>query len=171
MRVSRRGHHWSASPVLRIAISTVGKGFSLHGRAEGNKATSISGPRALLWVTSPDARHKDNRASFTGFQAQAFLALHSTVWFPGAHEGLMVTILWSLKFLGNQLWPSPFTTREGFVKATMADAVLSRKGHYVTGWQCSNPIKHRQSSYQFISAGSTSPRVAAEQRLLTGLLV
>lgn len=29
VRVSSRGHHWSASPVLRIAISTVGRGFSL----------------------------------------------------------------------------------------------------------------------------------------------
>ncbi|TNN30284.1 hypothetical protein EYF80_059565 [Liparis tanakae] len=28
--VSSRGHHWSASPVLRMAISTVGRGFSLQ---------------------------------------------------------------------------------------------------------------------------------------------
>lgn len=31
VRVSSRGHHWSASPVFRMAISTVGRGFSLWG--------------------------------------------------------------------------------------------------------------------------------------------
>lgn len=30
VRVSSRGHHWSASPVFRMAISTVGNGFSLQ---------------------------------------------------------------------------------------------------------------------------------------------
>lgn len=34
VRVSSRGHHWSASPVFLMAISTVGRGFSLH---ENNK--------------------------------------------------------------------------------------------------------------------------------------
>lgn len=29
VRVSSSGHHWSASPVFRMAISTVGRGFSL----------------------------------------------------------------------------------------------------------------------------------------------
>lgn len=31
VRVSSSGHHWSASPVFRMAISTVGRGFSLWG--------------------------------------------------------------------------------------------------------------------------------------------
>ena len=31
VRVSSSGHHWSASPVFRMAISTVGRGFSLRG--------------------------------------------------------------------------------------------------------------------------------------------
>lgn len=30
VRVSSRGHHWSASPVFLMAISTVGRGFSLQ---------------------------------------------------------------------------------------------------------------------------------------------
>lgn len=32
VRVSSKGHHWSASPVLRMAISIVGSGFSLLGQ-------------------------------------------------------------------------------------------------------------------------------------------
>lgn len=32
VRVSSSGHHWSASPVFRMAISTVGRGFSLWAR-------------------------------------------------------------------------------------------------------------------------------------------
>lgn len=133
----------------------------------GQKATKEHPSAVPEHSSGLPAQMQDTRTTeshLQGFRLKhSFLAPHSTVWFPGAHEGLMVTILWSLKFLGNQLWPSPFTTGEGLVKATVADAVLSRKGHYVTGWQCSNPIKHRQSSYQFISAGSTSPRAAAEQ--------
>lgn len=36
VRVSSRGHHWSASPVLRMAISTVGRGFSLRTEGDGS---------------------------------------------------------------------------------------------------------------------------------------
>lgn len=39
VRVSSSGHHWSASPVFRMAISTVGRGFSL-GWGEGKSASS-----------------------------------------------------------------------------------------------------------------------------------
>lgn len=34
VRVSSSGHHWSASPVFRMAISTVGRGFSLWAGGE-----------------------------------------------------------------------------------------------------------------------------------------
>lgn len=112
MRVSRRGHHWSASPVLRIAISTVGKGFSL----QGNKATSISGPTALLWVTSPGTSTGTTEHHLQCLKLQySFFTLLSTVWVPEVHHRLLVTPLWKLKFLGKQLHPSPASNEGGFV--------------------------------------------------------
>lgn len=108
VRVSRRGHHWSASPVLRIAISTVGRGFSL----QGNRAAPISGPRALPWLTSTGTTQHQSQC----FRLQhSFFALLRIVWFPQAHHRLLVTPLWNMKFLGEQLHPSPATTGEGFM--------------------------------------------------------
>lgn len=39
--VSSSGHHWSASPVFLMAISTVGSGFSLQNTKNKNKNTSV----------------------------------------------------------------------------------------------------------------------------------
>jgi len=35
VKVSRNGHHWSASPVFRMATSNAGRGFSLQQRKNG----------------------------------------------------------------------------------------------------------------------------------------
>lgn len=42
VRVSSRGHHWSASPVFRMAISTVGNGFSLQEMSQMESVDSIT---------------------------------------------------------------------------------------------------------------------------------
>lgn len=51
VRVSNRGHHWSASPVLRMAISTVGNGFSLRGNIDTNKSFhKYSSTDSCIWA-------------------------------------------------------------------------------------------------------------------------
>lgn len=49
VRVSSSGHHWSASPVLRMAISTVGRGFSL--RTDGDVRSANRGDRSSAAFT------------------------------------------------------------------------------------------------------------------------
>lgn len=51
VRVSNRGHHWSASPVLRMAISTVGNGFSLRGNIDTNHSFhKCSSTDSCIWA-------------------------------------------------------------------------------------------------------------------------
>lgn len=47
VRVSSRGHHWSASPVLRMAISTVGRGFSLRTHGDGDARLANRGDDSM----------------------------------------------------------------------------------------------------------------------------
>lgn len=88
VRVSSKGHHWSASPVLRMAISTVGRGFSL--------VTDRGGQR---WV-QPARNTPGCLAKVT-----------SAVWTPSQHPGFLLTTVspaslkagWSKH--GGQHWP------------------------------------------------------------------
>lgn len=50
VRVSSSGHHWSASPVFRMAISTVGRGFSLWkmGEVDGSQSSCRRGPQKAV---------------------------------------------------------------------------------------------------------------------------
>lgn len=51
VRVSSSGHHWSASPVFRMAISTVGRGFSLGWGEEkvlAHKAAAGKAPETTI---------------------------------------------------------------------------------------------------------------------------
>lgn len=62
--VSSRGHHWSASPVFLIAISTVGSGFSLQKK---NQQTLIQFP--LLQRPLPAAAQSVRSLSLNVFQS------------------------------------------------------------------------------------------------------
>lgn len=127
----------------------------------GQKATKQHSSVVPEHSSGLPAQVRDTRTTEHHLQCfrlkHSFLALLSTVWFPEAHEGLMVTILWSLKLLEDQLQPSPFTTREGFLRATVADAVLSRKGRYVIGWQRSNPVSTGKVHTSLLVLGALPP--------------
>lgn len=85
VRVSRRGHHWSASPVLRMAISTVGKGFSLQ--QQDHKATPVSGHSG--YQPRPTTQAQQNIKFFR--LQHLLLAPLSPVWFSEVPQGQTVT--------------------------------------------------------------------------------
>lgn len=81
VRVSSRGHHWSASPVFLMAISTVGRGFSLQNTKHRHT------PSARLSGLLPFVRFKQATVAVgTFWQQKVFTKRWTLLWDLWAHS-------------------------------------------------------------------------------------
>lgn len=104
VRVSSSGHHWSASPVLRMAISTVGRGFSLkrpgHRTKKMRNAGSVHSTahsfHGGFFCNSIQTHYQENfqqslnSDAYTKYPAMPYI-LENILWFPAIKSSLCST--------------------------------------------------------------------------------
>lgn len=78
VRVSSSGHHWSASPVFRMAISTVGRGFSLGWGEEKVLVHRAAAGKAPETTINPLTTGRWNERWSQAFPASSSIHLFST---------------------------------------------------------------------------------------------